>query len=163
VALSILPFNVGGLLLVLGGFILFAVEIWVPSYGALTAGGITCLVLGGILLFDVQEFDLRVQLSTLLPVAIAAGVLALAVGAVVLRSHRRRVSTGRESMVGEVGEVTEGGDGQGWVLVDGVLWRASWRGTLTRGTAVRVRAVQRLSVDVEVAPARPGPDEPTHP
>jgi len=161
VALSILPFNLAGLLLVIGGFVLFAIEVWVPSYGALTAGGISCLLLGGILLFDVQEFDLRVQLSTLIPVAVVAGLLALGVAMVVLRSHRRRVATGREGMVGELGQVTEGGDGQGWVLVDGAIWKATWQGTLARGARVRVRGLQRLSLSVEAAPEPPGPDDPT--
>ncbi|MFH1468689.1 MAG: nodulation protein NfeD [Pseudomonadota bacterium] len=161
VGLSILPFNIGGLLLVIGGFVLFALEIWVPSYGALTAGGIACLVLGGILLFDVKEFDLRVQLSTLIAVAALAGALALLVGFLVLRSHRRRVHTGKEGMLGEPGEVTEGGTGQGWVLVDGVLWRATWPGTLACGAQVRVKAVERLRLVVEPVLQKPDSDDPT--
>lgn len=161
VGLSILPFNIGGLLLVVGAFVLFALEIWVPSYGALTAGGIACLVLGGVLLFDVKDFDLRVQNSTLIAVASLAGALALTVAFLVLRSHRRRVHTGKEGMLGEPGEVTEGGTGQGWVLVDGELWRATWPGTLPRGARVRVKSVDRLRLAVEPISQNPDSDDPT--
>jgi len=149
VALSIVPFNVGGLILVVVGFALFALEVWIPSYGALTIGGVLCLVLGGILLFNVQEFDLRVQLSTLITVAVLAGLLALGVGTLVLRSHKRKVATGSEGLMGDEGEVTEGGSGKGWVVVDGAIWKAAWSGELQAGTAVRVVAVKRLVLHVE--------------
>src|SRR6187455_1029264 len=46
-----LPLNVGGLLLVLGGIGLLALETVVTSYGLLTAGGIVAMVLGAFALW----------------------------------------------------------------------------------------------------------------
>ncbi len=149
VALSVLPFNVAGLLLVVLGFGLFALEIWIPSYGALTAGGVLSLLLGGILLFEVEDFDLRVEFSTLIPVTVLAGLLALLVGWLVVRSHKSGVRTGREGLAGAEGEVTEGGLDRGWVEVEGVIWKAHWSGRLQQGQRIRVIETQRLVLKVE--------------
>ena len=128
VGLSIVPFNIGGLLLVVLGFILFALELWIPAYGTLTAGGVLAVVAGGILLFSVDDpmFDLRVAASTLAAVAVTVGGLAFAVGYLVVKAQRGRAAVGAEGLPGETALVTTGGEGEGWVLVDGAIWRASW-------------------------------------
>src|SRR5437867_3072076 len=51
---QILPMNWGGVALVVAGIIMFLLELKVPSYGTLTAGGIVCLVLGALVLFKSQ-------------------------------------------------------------------------------------------------------------
>jgi membrane protein implicated in regulation of membrane protease activity len=57
-------------------------------------------------------------------------------------SHRRRPAVGAEALVGMIGDVTD----DGWVRVNGELWRA--RGG-SPGDRVRVRAVDGLTLDVE--------------
>ena len=158
VGLSILPFNLGGLLLVVFAFVLFALEIWIPSYGVLTISGALALIFGGLLLFDVENFDLRVNVSTLLPVAIIVVVLTLLVALLVFRSHRRKIATGIEALVDALGEVSQGGAGGGWIRVQGEIWKARWNGTLADGTPVRVIRVERLLL--VVAPAD-SPKEPS--
>ncbi len=63
-----------------------------------------------------------IVLPALLAVLAAVGVVLLAV----LRTNRRRVSTGRESMIGEVGVVRRPvtGSSAGMVFVHGELWQA---------------------------------------
>ena len=58
-------------------------------------------------------------------------------------SHRRRPAVGVETLVGAVGEATD----DGWVRVQGELWRAPGA---ERGTRVRVVAVDGLELRVEV-------------
>jgi membrane-bound serine protease (ClpP class) len=149
VGLSMIPFNTGGLLLVLFGFVLFALEIWIPSYGALTIGGILSLVLGGILLFDVNEMDIGIDIGVLASVPLIAAAFALLAGWLVVRSHRAQVQTGPEGIVGEEGEVTRGGDGRGWVKVAGEIWKARWNGSLEAGDRVRVLEMYDLELRVE--------------
>lgn len=144
VGLSLIPFNMGGLLLVVFAFVLFALEIWIPSYGVLTLSGLATLVFGGLLLFDVDDFDLRVNLSTLVPVAVFVALLTALVAWLVFRSHRRRVATGVEALAEQEGEVVVGGDGFGWVRIDGETWKARWEGSLPVGTRIRVTGVERL-------------------
>ena len=49
-ALSVLPFNWAGVGLIMFAFILFGLELFVPSHGILGVGGVVALVLGGLLL-----------------------------------------------------------------------------------------------------------------
>lgn len=151
IGLSMIPFNLGGLLLVFFGFVLFALEIWIPSYGALTIGGIVSLVLGGLLMFDVENMDLRIDMGVLAAVPIVAAAFAMLAGWLVLRSHREKVQTGSEALIDAQGEVTLGGESKGWVRVTGEIWRARWEGHLHAGDPVRVRAVEHLTLLVEPA------------
>jgi membrane-bound serine protease (ClpP class) len=151
VGLSLVAFNLGGLLLVIFGFVLFALEIWVPSHGALSVGGAIALLLGGMLLFNVGNMDLRVDLSILVAVPLVVMAFSLLAGWLVLRSHRTRPQTGTEGLPGAIGVVSQGGTGGGWVLVFGESWRARWTGYLENGSEVRVIEVERLSLLVEPA------------
>jgi membrane-bound serine protease (ClpP class) len=165
IGLSIVPFNVGGLLLLLLGFVLFALELWIPSYGALTFGGILAVVGGGILLFNVDDplFDLRVAGATLATVAIVVGGLAFGAGWLVLKAQRGRVAIGTESLPGETAEVTTGGEGRGWVMVDGAIWKASWPGTITEGSTVKVCRIESLTLVCEPMPSTTIEEPPTEP
>jgi len=150
IGLSIVPFNIGGLLLVVLGFALFALELWIPSYGALTIGGILSLVAGGILMFNGEDplFDVGVAYSTIAAVALTVGGLVLAVGYLVIQAQRGRVAIGTEGLPGETATVTSGGDCEGWVMVDGAIWKATWPGELTKGTEVKVLSVESLVLTV---------------
>ena len=51
IGLGTLPLNVGGLLLILFGMVLFGLELTVTSHGLLGFGGVVCLALGLSALF----------------------------------------------------------------------------------------------------------------
>jgi membrane-bound serine protease (ClpP class) len=52
VALSSLPINLAGILLVAFAFVLFVVDLKAPTHGVLTVGGVASLVIGSAFLFD---------------------------------------------------------------------------------------------------------------
>ena len=58
-ALQLLPVNFAGLLLILLGLLLLALEIKVTSYGLLTGGGLVSLVFGSMILIDSPSPELR--------------------------------------------------------------------------------------------------------
>ena len=74
-----LPLNVGGLLLVLGGIGLLALETVVASYGLLTVGGIVAIVLGAFALWTgvrPGEFAFDVTVSPwIIGVVVVVGVV----------------------------------------------------------------------------------------
>ncbi len=163
IGLSIVPFNFGGLLLVILGFALFALEIWIPSYGALTVGGILSLAAGGIFLFNGEDpmFDLTVSPVTIATVALTVGGIVAAVVFMIVRAQRGRVAVGAEGLPGETATVTEGGEGGGWVLVDGAIWKATWPGTIDKGATVKVNAVESLTLACEPLPHATPDESPT--
>ena len=69
-ALQLLPMNFAGLLLMLFGLLLLALEIKVTSYGLLTAGGLASLVFGSMILMDSPIPELRLSLRVVLPVVL---------------------------------------------------------------------------------------------
>jgi membrane-bound serine protease (ClpP class) len=81
-ALSSLPINLAGALLVVFAFVLFVIDLKAPTHGVLTVGGIVSLVLGSAFLFNTGPVG-GVALSPLLIVAAAlacAGLFGFVLG-----------------------------------------------------------------------------------
>jgi membrane-bound serine protease (ClpP class) len=78
----------------------------------------------------------------------AAGVLAGIVWMAV-RSHKQPVVSGREEMVGAIGEVIADFAGRGAVHVHGERWQARSDVPLKRGETVVVTAMRGLILDVK--------------
>jgi len=104
-ALSILPTNAAGLLLILFGLVLFILELKVTSYGLLSVAGLVCFFIGSTILFRFEYGMAGLPLSTI----IGAGlVLAAAIGTgvyLVAKAHSRKPSLGLETLVGTEAEV----------------------------------------------------------
>src|SRR5215212_11031680 len=74
IGLSQLPFDWRGALLILGAFLLFFVDIFVPSLGLLTLSGLALLVAGSYVLFDEAQ---GVFVNRSLIWSIAAGLVGI--------------------------------------------------------------------------------------
>ena len=124
IGLSQLPFDWRGALLILGAFLLFFVDIFVPSLGLLTLSGLALLVAGSYVLFDEAQ---GVFVNRSLIWATAAGLVGifLVIGGFALTVWRRKPATGREGLVGAVGTVRRPLDPDGVVFVSGELWQAT--------------------------------------
>src|SRR4030095_6865127 len=65
-ALSVLPVNYTGFLLIVFGLLLLALEIKVTSYGLLTIGGMLSLIFGSMMLIDSPAPELQLSLTLVL-------------------------------------------------------------------------------------------------
>ena len=93
-----------------------------------------------------------VSLGAALGVAIPCAIIMIVLMRLVMQSRRWKLSTGREQLSGEIGEVTEAvgaGDLPGMIFVHGERWRAEAKTAIPRGAHVRVRRVQGLTLHVE--------------
>ena len=118
--LQVLPVSVAGIALILLAFAFFAAEPFVMSHGALAVAGGVLFVIGSVILFDPAGPLFHVSLVVTIAIA---GTLTLLLGLAlsrVVRARRLPVSVGATRVVGDTGEVREGG----YVFVDGELWRA---------------------------------------
>ena len=149
-ALGMLPVNYVGVALIVLAFIMFVLELFVVSAGALTIGGLIALIFGASMLIDPSTPGIAVSLPVILSVALStAGLMA---GAIVLavRSKRRKVTTGREELIGAIATVRQPLDPKGYVFVEGELWSAVSRsGRIDPPEHVKIVAVEGLTLTVE--------------
>jgi membrane-bound serine protease (ClpP class) len=143
-----LPVNTAGLLLILLAAVLFILEIKVTSYGLLSIAGLTCMVLGSLMLFKDAGPQFRVAWQVFLPTIILISGFFAAVTSLVVRAHVHRPRTGVEGLMGEVGVVKQVAETRGKVLVHGELWQAHFQEPVGAGAKVKVVAVEGLVVTV---------------
>ena len=147
---QVMPVNWLGALLIAAAAVCLVAEIFVPSFGILTAVGMTCLVLGSYLLFDVPESDFRVEPMLIWAGTLGFAALALTIGSLLMRSMRAPASTGKEAMVGEIGELVWPivGEEPGRVDLRGTTWRAVAQQNIDQGQLVRVASVEGVTLSV---------------
>ncbi|HEX7172148.1 MAG TPA: NfeD family protein [Candidatus Limnocylindria bacterium] len=159
-----LPLNVGGLLLVLIGIGLLALEAVVASYGLLTVGGIVSLVLGAFALWtgvEPGEFAFDVSISPwIIGIVVVVGVAYAWVLVRALMQMRRTGGVANRpvgALVGGVATAQTLIGPTGIAYAGGESWSARSRGTeIGAGTPLRVVGVEGLELIVEPAPAGDG-------
>jgi membrane-bound serine protease (ClpP class) len=124
-------------------FVLFAVDLFVPSAGTLTIGGLISFVLGSYLLIG-EDAPAGYEIAPAAIWTMTACLLAfsLFLGAAVLRARLRPPVTGRQALIGAVGTVRRPLAPRGVVFLNGELWDA----TLDAGGPVRVEEGAAVTV-----------------
>jgi membrane-bound serine protease (ClpP class) len=157
IGLGSLPLNVGGLLLIVFGLVLFGLELTVTSHGLLGVGGLVCFALGASALFSgpVDPFEplVRVAFPVIATVTGTGGALLALIVFGAVRSRRLGLGAPIGSVVapGLVGQVRAPLQPLGSVLAGGEEWSARTADgrSLERGTPVRVVSVEGLTLTVE--------------
>ena len=147
-AFQTLSVNYAGLLLILLGAILFLLEIKVTSYGLLSIGGVICLTLGSIMLFNTGNTGLRVSWSVLIPAVLVISGFFMAVAFLAVRAHMAKPRTGYQGLIGEVAVAKEPLAPEGKVFVHGELWNATCEDIVPVGTRVEIIGVENLLLKV---------------
>lgn len=147
---EVLPINLAGLLLIFLGVMMLASEAFVTSYGVLGLGGVAAFVIGSLFLIDTSRTNLEVSRSIIAGGAIGLSAIILGVSYLIARDRRRVALTGREGLIGEVGEVREAiaPGACGLVFVHGEIWRAVSDEPIGAGARAQVTAVRGLQVEV---------------
>jgi membrane-bound serine protease (ClpP class) len=149
-AFQVLPVNYAGLLLILFGLVLFALEIKVTSFGLLTVGGIVSLVLGSMILIDSPAPELQLSLRIVMPVALGLAGISLMLIRLGVRAQRQPAVTGEAGMLGQIGralsDIQPGRPGR--VATHGEIWQAEAHEAVPAGARVRVTNVAGLTLTV---------------
>lgn len=155
-ALNLLPTRFAAVILIAGAFVLFALEAKFVSHGVLTIGGISLLVIGGLLVVDAPIPEMRVRLVTALAVSIPLGIITAFLMSIAVRARRNKITTGEQGLVGEVGVAQTALAPAGKIFVHGELWDAVSPVNIPAGERVVVRHVDGLTLQVEpVSVAKP--------
>jgi membrane-bound serine protease (ClpP class) len=147
--LTVLPVNIAGILLILLAIGLFVAEIFTPTFGVLTAGGVASLIFGSMILFSGKVFE--VSLGPIIGLAVICGLLFFFLMGAVVRTQRRRGAIyGQESMIGKIAEAKTALNPKGTVLFDGERWGAtSEEGRIEKGEEVVITQVSGLKLKVK--------------
>jgi membrane-bound serine protease (ClpP class) len=147
-ALSVLPINWVGVLLLLLSITLFVLEAKFTSHGVLGIGGTLAMVLGALLLVNGPP-EIRIHLATALGVALPFALITLFLVSIVVRARRNKVLTGETGMIDEIGVARTSLAPEGQVQVRGEYWDAVSATPIEPGAPVRVRAVTGMKLQVE--------------
>ncbi len=146
---SILPVSLAGVALLLLAVGLFVTDVYAPTHGVLTAGGVIAFFLGALMLFEPAGPEFRLSLTAIVPgTLITAGFFLFVVGAG-LRAQRLPHRAGREAMLGKTATALSAIDAVGGkVLIEGEIWNARSSAPVAPGQPAEVTAVRGLTLEV---------------
>lgn len=147
-AFQTLPTNYAGLALIFLAVALFIAEALVTSYGFLTLGGLVCMFLGSLLLFDTSAGFLRVSIRLIIPVVLSTAAVFIFLVGLVVRAQRSRTASGVEALVGAIGEV-DAATPRAKVFIEGELWDAVSEQPIQKGEKVSIVAVEGMTLKVK--------------
>jgi membrane-bound serine protease (ClpP class) len=155
-AFHLLPVNYAGLALIVLGIGFMVAEAFLPAFGSLGIGGLVAFVLGSIILIDSDLPGFAIPYGLIGGVAAASGLFLVFVIGMLVKGRDRPVVSGREEMIGALGEALEDFEAEGWMRVHGETWRARTRAPVRRGQQLRVRAMDGLILDTDPDPGNGG-------
>jgi membrane-bound serine protease (ClpP class) len=149
---TILPINAAGLALIALSVVLFIADIYAPTHGILTFGGIAAFFLGALMLFNRAEPGFRLSLIYIVPATVVTAAFFIFVVGAGLRAQWLPVKVGKETMVGKtIPALARIDPHSGRVFVEGEYWNAVSNVPIEEGRPARVVGVEGLTLRVEPA------------
>jgi|CZKI01.1.fsa_nt_gi membrane-bound serine protease (ClpP class) len=147
---SIVPVSVAGLALVILALALFIIDVFAPTHGILTFGGVVSFFVGSLLFFDQAGPGFQLSLATIIPATLVTAAFFLFVVGAGLRAQRFPVRIGRETMIGRVIPALAGIDRDaGRVLVEGEYWSGRSETPVAEGQPVEIVGIDGLVLKVK--------------
>jgi len=147
-----LPINYAGLALIVFAIILFVLEIKVISHGILSIGGVISLIIGSIMLVNVES-GLEVVMISWQVIALFVVLTILFFGFAItlgIKAQRRKPTTGVEGLINGIGEAITELNPEGEVRVHGEIWFAeSTEGKIESKSIVEIVDVHNLKLKVK--------------
>ena len=147
-----LPINYAGLALIIFAIILFILEIKVVSHGILSIGGVISLIIGSIMLINVESGLEVVKISwevvalfVILTVLFFAFAITLGI-----KAQKSKPTTGTQGLLKSFGEAITDLNPNGEVRIHGEIWNAeSIEGKIEAKSKVEVVEIQNLKLKVK--------------
>lgn len=147
---AVLPINVAGLMLMVVALVLFIIDVYAPTHGVLTGGGIIAFFLGSLMLFNRADPAFHLPLPYIIGGTLITALFFLFIVGAGLRAQRLPVRTGREAMLGKItsaaGHIDAAG---GKVFVEGEWWNAVSETPVETGQPVEIVAIEGLRLKVK--------------
>ncbi|HKJ77816.1 MAG TPA: NfeD family protein, partial [Gammaproteobacteria bacterium] len=147
-AFQVLPVSYAGVGLILLGIALMVAEAFAPSFGALGIGGVVAFAIGSVMLIDTDAPGFGIDPALIGGVTLASAGLFIFILGMLFKARARPVVSGMEEMVGARGVATADFEGEGTVRAHGEMWKARSDQPIRQGQAVRVTAIDGLTLQV---------------
>lgn len=141
---QVLPVNWAGAALVGIGIVLITAEAYTPSLGLLGFFGLVLFVSGSLLLFPSDTPGFTLSRTLVFSVAATAALFLGAILFAVAETRQRGAVTGIEAMQGRTCTISSWEGCEGWVFLDGELWKARSEGPHRPGDTASVKGVDGL-------------------
>jgi membrane-bound serine protease (ClpP class) len=150
--LGIIGINWLGLLLILAGIILFALELVTPTFGGLAIAGTIALAIGSLVLISPDSPYGDIPISVIATMVLTTFFFFLVAGRLGLKAQKRKKMTGYEEMIGEEGvAMMDFEKGKGKVFIKGEIWNAVSEDDIKKDDTVIVEQVKGLTLYVKKA------------
>ncbi len=147
---AILPINIAGLALIGLAIVLFVADVFAPTHGVLTTGGIVSFFLGALMLFNRAGPGFELSLSYILAGVVTTAAFFIFVVGAGLRAQLQPARTGREAMLGKTVSALSRIDAAGGkVFIEGELWNAVSEIAVEKDQPVEVVGVEGLTLQVK--------------
>ena len=147
---AVLPVNIAGLALIGLAVLLFIADIFAPTHGVLTFGGIAAFFLGALMLFDRTDPAFRLPIGYIIPATLLTAAFFVFVVGAGIRAQFLPVKAGRETMVGQTAPALTAIDATGGkVFVEGEYWTAVSQFPVAAGQVVEIVSVEGLTLKVK--------------
>jgi membrane-bound serine protease (ClpP class) len=147
---TILPVNIAGLALIGLAVVLFIVDIYSPTHGVLTFGGIIAFFLGALMLFNRADPAFRLSLVYIIPATVVTAAFFIFVVGAGLRAQFLPVRAGRETLFGKtVPALARIDAASGKIFVEGEYWNAVSEVPIEPGHPVEIVAINGLTLKVK--------------
>lgn len=163
--MGVLPINWFGIFFLILAFTLFILDLKTPTHGALTAAGIGCLIVAGLVLFNspnIPAFE-RVSVPLLVSSSVISGAVFFVIMLYALRAQKAPLRMGMESMIGKKGIVIVAIDPRGQIQMGGEQWSAELTDDeppIAKGTHVQVVGVHGVKLRVRAMYPQPTDQNP---
>lgn len=146
---QVLPVNYAGLALILLGIAFMVGELFMPSFGVLGIGGTIAFVVGSLILIETEVEAFQVSMPLIVTVTVVTVLFVFTLIAMAVRQRKKPIVSGREQLIGDVGEATADFSGTGNIHIHGELWTARSERPVRKGQRVKVRELEGLTLVVE--------------
>jgi membrane-bound serine protease (ClpP class) len=150
--LGIIGINWLGLLLILAGILLLALELVTPTFGGLAIAGAIALAIGSLVLISPDSPYGDIPISVIATMVLTTVFFFLVAGRLGLKAQKKKKMTGYEELIGEEGTaLTDFEKGKGKVFIKGEIWNAVSEDEIKKDDAVIVEQVKGLTLYVRKA------------
>ena len=147
---AILPVNVTGLVLIALALMLFIFDIYAPTHGVLTVGGVIAFLIGSLMLFNRADPLYRLSLSYIIPATLVTAAFFIFIIGKGLRAQLLPVKVGKETLVGRaVTALTPIDSRSGRIFIEGEYWNAVSDTPIEKDEQAEIAAVQGLTVKLK--------------